>query len=220
MWNVATIKPQEKLVQSILFWMTVDIWISYEKSISGLYGSWTHHLCDTGAVLYQLGARNFVGSYLIREVMFITAFPSDQLFNQFSEKTESGVIVNNNSLKKPIGRQSANSAPTVSRQVFLWSCSTWYYPLSSRRAREYVSTETIQTSMSSAIITHFLSKEVESRFRLSLFLSFTLWGEGQWDVVKQFANVWNFCGLKKRSNFWKSTSYSCQDIDLIQLYRL
>ena len=47
--------------------------------------------------------------------MFITAFPSDQLFNQFSEKTESGVIVNNNSLKKPIGRQSANSAPTVSR---------------------------------------------------------------------------------------------------------
>ena len=56
--------------------------------------------------------------------MFITAFPSDQLFNQFSEKTESGVIVNNNSLKKPIGRQSVNSAPTVSRQVFLWSCST------------------------------------------------------------------------------------------------
>ena len=98
--------------------MTVDIWISYEKNISGLYGSWTHHLCDTGAVLYQLGARHFVGSYLIREVMFITAFPSDQLFNQFSEKTESGVIVNNNSLKKPIGRQSANSAPTVSRQVF------------------------------------------------------------------------------------------------------
>ena len=74
--------------------------------------------------VYQLGARHFVGSYLIREVMFITAFPSDQLFNQFSEKTESGVIVNNNSLKKPIGRQSANSAPTVSRQVFLWSCST------------------------------------------------------------------------------------------------
>ena len=48
MRNVATIKPQEKLVQSILFWMTVDIWISYEKNISGLYGSWTHHLCDTG----------------------------------------------------------------------------------------------------------------------------------------------------------------------------
>ena len=57
-------------------------------------------------MLYQLGAHHFVGSYLIREVMFITAFPSDQLFNQFSEKTESGVIVNNNSLKKPIGRQS------------------------------------------------------------------------------------------------------------------
>ena len=220
MWNVATIKPQEKLVQSILFWMTVDIWTSYEKNISGLYGSWTHHLCDTGAVLYQLGAHHFVGSYLIREVMFITAFPSDQLFNQFSEKTERGVIVNNNSLKKPIGRQSANSAPTVSRQVFLWSCSTWYYPLSSQRAREYVSTETMQTSMSSAIITHFLSKEVKSSFRLSLFLSFSLWGESQWDVVKQFANVWNFCGLKKRSNFWKSTSYSCQDIDLIQLYRI
>ena len=220
MWNVATIKPQEKLVQSILFWMIVNLGISYEnkhfRPVRELNPSPLRYRCSA----LPTGSSSFCWFVFNPWSDFITAFPSDQLFNQFSEKTESGVIVNNNSLKKPIGRQSANSAPTVSRQVFLWSCSTWYYPLSSRRAREYVSTETIQTSMSSAIITHFLSKEVESSFRLSLFLSFTLWGEGQWDVVKQFANVWNFCVLKKRSNFWNSTSYSCQDTDLIQLYRI
>ena len=140
MWNVATTKPQEKLVQSILFWMTVDIWISYEKNISGLYGSWTHHLCDTGAVLYQLGARHFVGSYLIREVMFITAFPSDQLFNQFSEKTESGgnceQQLPEKAYRSSVGQQCADCQPTG----FFYGVVLRDYPLSSRRAREYVST--------------------------------------------------------------------------------
>ena len=39
------------------------------KKISGLYGIWTHDLCDTGAALYQLGADQYVGSKYTIQVM-------------------------------------------------------------------------------------------------------------------------------------------------------